>query len=108
MALAQVQVTSDGLIDWYLDSVASDIQSERQLDEHVRLVQLIINKLIDQERICVDGKGGLSSPGWEPTRDERDVPVGAATQTEPDAEHLRCLSISSFGKLGSIFSEVPL
>ena len=73
MALAQVQVTNDGLIDWYLVSVASDIQSERQLDEQARLVQLIINKLIDQERICVDGKGVLSSPGWEPTRDEREM-----------------------------------
>merc|ERR1711972_371390 len=47
------EVREDELIAFYMEKVENDIQTEAQLFEQQHLVQLIINRLIDKDRVIV-------------------------------------------------------
>merc|ERR1719473_891493 len=47
------QVKEEDLIGWYMEQVEEDIQTEAQLFEKQHLVQLIISRLIDKDRVIV-------------------------------------------------------
>jgi DNA replication licensing factor MCM6 len=46
-------VREEDLIAWYMEQVEEDIQTEAQLFEQTSLVTLIINRLIDRDRIII-------------------------------------------------------
>jgi DNA replication licensing factor MCM6 len=46
-------VKEEDLIAWYMEQVEEDIQTEAQLFEQTSLVQLIINRLIDRDRVII-------------------------------------------------------
>jgi len=47
------EVKEEDLIAWYMEQVEEDIQTEAQLFEQQHLVQLIINRLIDKDRVII-------------------------------------------------------
>jgi len=47
------EVKEEDLIAWYMEQVEEDIQTEAQLFEQTNLVQLIINRLIDKDRVII-------------------------------------------------------
>merc|ERR1719174_103115 len=47
------EVKEEDLIAWYMEQVEDDIQTEAQLYEQTSLVQLIINRLIDKDRVIL-------------------------------------------------------
>mmetsp|Transcript_74053 Transcript_74053/g.165708 ORF Transcript_74053/g.165708 Transcript_74053/m.165708 type:complete len:832 (-) Transcript_74053:139-2634(-) len=47
------EVKEEDLIAWYMESVEDQIQTEAQLFDQQRLVQLIINRLVDKDRVLV-------------------------------------------------------
>merc|ERR1711920_324201 len=47
------EVREDELIAFYMEQVEEDIQTEARLFEQQHLVQLIINRLIDKDRVIV-------------------------------------------------------
>jgi len=47
------EVKEEDLIAWYMEQVEEDIQTEAQLFEQTNLVQLIINRLIDRDRVII-------------------------------------------------------
>jgi DNA replication licensing factor MCM6 len=46
-------VREEDLIAWYMEQVEEDIQTEAQLFEQTSLVQLIINRLIERDRVII-------------------------------------------------------
>jgi DNA replication licensing factor MCM6 len=46
-------VREEDLIAWYMEQVEEDIQTEAQLFEQTSLVQLIISRLIDKDRVII-------------------------------------------------------
>lgn len=48
-----VDVKEEDLIAWYMEQVEDDIETEAQLYEQTNLVQLIINRLIDKDRVII-------------------------------------------------------
>lgn len=50
---ASEEVKEEDLIAWYMEQVEEEIQTEAQLFEQQHLVQLIINRLIDKDRVIV-------------------------------------------------------
>uniref|UniRef100_A0A7S4WED2 DNA replication licensing factor MCM6 n=1 Tax=Alexandrium monilatum TaxID=311494 RepID=A0A7S4WED2_9DINO len=61
-----VEVTEEDLWAWYMESVEDQIQTEAQLAEHHYQVELIINRLIDKDRVIV-----VARTSEDPTRPER-------------------------------------
>merc|ERR1719225_1490062 len=49
----EVEVKEEDLIAWYMETVEEDIQNEAQLVEQQHLVQLIINRMIDKDRVIL-------------------------------------------------------
>jgi len=47
------EVKEEDLIAWYMEQVEEDIETEAQLYEQTSLVQLIINRLIDKDRVII-------------------------------------------------------
>lgn len=47
------EVKEEDLIAWYMEQVEEDIQTEAQLYEQTSLVQLIINRLIEKDRVIL-------------------------------------------------------
>lgn len=47
------EIKEEDLIAWYMETVEEDIQNEAQLVEHQHLVQLIINRMIDKDRVIL-------------------------------------------------------
>merc|ERR1719337_458867 len=47
------EVKEEDLIAWYMEQVEEDIETEAQLYEQTNLVQLIINRLIDKDRVII-------------------------------------------------------
>lgn len=47
------EVKEQDLITWYLEQIEEDIKSEAQLLEQTHLVQLLISRLIDKDRVIV-------------------------------------------------------
>merc|ERR1711972_711382 len=47
------EVKEEDLIAWYMEQVEDEIQTEAQLFEHQHLVQLIITRLIDKDRVII-------------------------------------------------------
>merc|ERR1719504_82466 len=47
------EVKEEDLIAWYMEQVEDDIETEAQLYEQTSLVQLIINRLIDRDRVII-------------------------------------------------------
>eukprot|EP00927_Polykrikos_kofoidii_P071582 TRINITY_DN6783_c0_g1_i1.p1 TRINITY_DN6783_c0_g1~~TRINITY_DN6783_c0_g1_i1.p1 ORF type:complete len:841 (+),score=146.80 TRINITY_DN6783_c0_g1_i1:59-2581(+) len=47
------EVTEEDLIAWYMEQVEEEIESEAQLLEQQHKVQLIINRMIDKDRVIV-------------------------------------------------------
>mmetsp|Transcript_15034 Transcript_15034/g.35218 ORF Transcript_15034/g.35218 Transcript_15034/m.35218 type:complete len:830 (+) Transcript_15034:71-2560(+) len=64
------EVKEEDLIAWYMEQVEEDIKTEAQLFEQQHLVQLIINRLIDKDRVIV-----VARPSSDPLRPEGRVLV---------------------------------
>jgi len=47
------EVTEEDLVAWYMEQVEEEIQTEAQLFEQTNLVQLIITRLIDRDRVII-------------------------------------------------------
>jgi len=47
------EVKEEDLIAWYMEQVEEDIETEAQLYEQTSLVQLIINRLIEKDRVII-------------------------------------------------------
>mmetsp|Transcript_48264 Transcript_48264/g.138618 ORF Transcript_48264/g.138618 Transcript_48264/m.138618 type:complete len:826 (-) Transcript_48264:355-2832(-) len=47
------EVKEEDLVAWYMEQVEQDIQTEAQLEEQQSLVQLIINRMIDKDRVIL-------------------------------------------------------
>jgi DNA replication licensing factor MCM6 len=47
------EVKEEDLIAWYMEQVEEDIETEAQLVEQQHLVQLIINRMIDKDRVIL-------------------------------------------------------
>eukprot|EP00747_Dinoflagellata_sp_TGD_P141345 gnl/TRDRNA2_/TRDRNA2_176112_c0_seq2.p1 gnl/TRDRNA2_/TRDRNA2_176112_c0~~gnl/TRDRNA2_/TRDRNA2_176112_c0_seq2.p1 ORF type:complete len:804 (-),score=206.95 gnl/TRDRNA2_/TRDRNA2_176112_c0_seq2:265-2652(-) len=47
------EVTEEDLIGWYMEQVEEDIQTEAQLFEQQHLVQRIVSRLIDKDRVII-------------------------------------------------------
>jgi len=47
------EVKEEDLVAWYMEQVEEDIQTEAQLVEQQHLVQLIINRMIDKDRVIL-------------------------------------------------------
>jgi len=47
------EVKEEDLIAWYMEQIEEDIQTEAQLVEQQHLVQLIINRMIDRDRVIL-------------------------------------------------------
>lgn len=47
------EVKEEDLVAWYMEQVEEDIQTEAQLIEQQRLVQLIITRMIDKDRVIL-------------------------------------------------------
>merc|ERR1712039_738462 len=82
---AGVEVKEDDLIAWYMEQVEEDIQTEAQLFEQQHLVQLIISRLIDKDRVVL-----VYRQSDDPLKPEGrvlvkhpDYPVGEAIQGQP-------------------------
>jgi len=67
---AQRDVREDDLVAWYMEKMEEEITTEAQLFEHQHLVQLIINRLIDKDRVIV-----VARPSEDPLRPEGRVLV---------------------------------
>merc|ERR1719199_2409281 len=67
---AEKEVKEEELIAWYMEQVEEDIQTEAQLFEQQHLVQLIINRLIDRDRVII-----VYKPSDDPLRPEGRVLV---------------------------------
>jgi len=63
-------VREEDLIAWYMEQVENEIQTEAQLFEQQYLVQLIINRLIDKDRVII-----VMRPSDDPMRPEARVLV---------------------------------
>merc|ERR1740116_55105 len=63
-------VREEDLIAWYMEQVENEIQTEAQLFEQQYLVQLIINRLIDKDRVII-----VLRPSDDPMRPEARVLV---------------------------------
>jgi len=50
---ANEEVKEEDLIAWYMEQVEEDIQTEAQLMDQQHLVQLIINRMIDKDRVIL-------------------------------------------------------
>jgi len=50
---ANEEVKEEDLIAWYMETVEEDIQNEAQLVDQQQMVQLIINRLIDKDRVIL-------------------------------------------------------
>jgi len=50
---ANEEVKEEDLIAWYMETVEEDIQNEAQLVDQQHMVQLIINRLIDKDRVIL-------------------------------------------------------
>merc|ERR1712060_1042035 len=50
------EVREDDLIAWYMEQMEEEIQTAAQLFEHQHLVQLIIGRLIDKDRVIIVGR----------------------------------------------------
>mmetsp|Transcript_136883 Transcript_136883/g.425250 ORF Transcript_136883/g.425250 Transcript_136883/m.425250 type:complete len:374 (+) Transcript_136883:2-1123(+) len=81
------EVTEEDLWAWYMESVEDQIQTEAQLHEHHYQVELIINRLIDRDRVIV-----VARPSEDPLKPERRVlvkhpnfPVGELIAAAPAA-----------------------
>merc|ERR1719375_2327446 len=59
------EVKEEDLIAWYMEQVEDDIQTEAQLYEQTSLVQLILNRLIDKDRVIL-----VSRQSEDPQRPE--------------------------------------
>ena len=64
------EVKEEELIAWYMEQVEETIETEAQLFENQHLVQLIINRLIDKDRVIV-----VYRPAEDPLRPEGRVLV---------------------------------
>jgi len=64
------EVKEEDLIAWYMEQVEETIETEAQLFEQQHLVQLIINRLIDKDRVIV-----VYRPAEDPLRPEGRVLV---------------------------------
>merc|ERR1712127_161043 len=47
------EVKEEDLIAWYMETVEENIQNEAQLVEQQHLLQLIINRMIDKDRVIL-------------------------------------------------------
>merc|ERR1712232_129317 len=47
------EVKEEGLIAWYMEQVEEQIETEAQLYEQTSLVQLVINRLIEKDRVII-------------------------------------------------------
>ena len=50
---ASVEVKEEDLTNWYLEQVEEEIQTEAQLVEQQHVVQLIISRLINKDRVIL-------------------------------------------------------
>eukprot|EP00420_Gonyaulax_spinifera_P039704 CAMPEP_0197877328 /NCGR_PEP_ID=MMETSP1439-20131203/6044_1 /TAXON_ID=66791 /ORGANISM="Gonyaulax spinifera, Strain CCMP409" /LENGTH=830 /DNA_ID=CAMNT_0043496667 /DNA_START=71 /DNA_END=2563 /DNA_ORIENTATION=+ len=64
------EVKEEDLIAWYMEQVEDEIQTEAQLFEQQHKVQLIINRLVDKDRVIV-----VYRPSEDPMRPEGRVLV---------------------------------
>jgi len=64
------RVQEQDLIAWYMEQVEEDIQTETELYEAQHLVQLVINRLIDKDRVIL-----VYQPSEDPMRPELRVLV---------------------------------
>jgi len=64
------EVKEEDLIAWYMEQVEEEIETEAQLYEQTSLVQLIINRLIDKDRVII-----VYRQSEDPTRPELRVLV---------------------------------
>eukprot|EP00933_Yihiella_yeosuensis_P051760 TRINITY_DN49734_c0_g1_i1.p1 TRINITY_DN49734_c0_g1~~TRINITY_DN49734_c0_g1_i1.p1 ORF type:complete len:824 (+),score=217.36 TRINITY_DN49734_c0_g1_i1:87-2558(+) len=64
------EVKESDLISWYMEQVEEDIQTEEQLFQQQHLVQLIINRMVDKDRVIVAAR-----PSEDPMRPEGRVLV---------------------------------
>lgn len=67
---ANEEVKEEDLIGWYMEQVEDDISTDAQLYEHQYLVQLIISRLIDKDRVVM-----VARQSEDPLRPERRVLV---------------------------------
>mmetsp|Transcript_29814 Transcript_29814/g.85028 ORF Transcript_29814/g.85028 Transcript_29814/m.85028 type:complete len:825 (-) Transcript_29814:115-2589(-) len=51
--LANEEVKEVDLIEWYMEQVEEDITTEAQLEEQQHMIQLIINRMIDKDRVIL-------------------------------------------------------
>merc|ERR1719359_503872 len=64
------EVKEEDLIAWYMEQVEEEIETEAQLFEQTNLVTLIINRLIDKDRVII-----VYRPSDDPARPEQRVLV---------------------------------
>jgi len=74
------EVKEEDLIAWYMEQVEEDIQTEAQLFEHQCLVQLIINRLIDKDRVIIVYRPSddIQHPEWRVLVKHPNFPIGDA------------------------------
>lgn len=66
----QELVTEDDLTTWYMEQIEEDLQTEAQLFEAQHLVQLVINRLVDKDRVII-----VYRPSEDPNHPEHRVLV---------------------------------
>jgi len=53
---ADKETTEEDLMDWYMESIENEIETEAQLYEKQRLVQNIIRRLVDRDNVIIAAK----------------------------------------------------
>merc|ERR1712039_496270 len=64
------EVREEDLAAWYMEQVEEDIETEAQLYEQQHKVQLIINRMVDKDRVIIEYR-----PAEDPMRPEGRVLV---------------------------------